>query len=299
MKTSIELQQANIQLRTILRGTIKRSLNNSLENQREVDLTRKKLKGSLRAAHSHALFQIQTTYKNLFYSKRDLSNYISSYFTNTVDKEIQWFFNNKTKKNQSSVSKPEDDYRLNKDGSIELIKTTNDNFDRLLDSESVQIGTVNKGFLSDGLNIRNKGLYLDVLNKKDFHSYINLISDLSIAVDKEIGGFIFDDYKNFDNIYITPYKENKFNSAPSLVSFINNGKNFINRNIYKIGYNFERANSWFHTHPGIIHAGYGNARPSQGDINFTKKVGVPGVILGGWNDLGFIRKNGKYDIWKN
>lgn len=126
---------------------------------------------------------------------------------------------------------------------------------------------------------------------------MKFILELSIAVDKEVGGFIFEDPSNFDDIYITPYKGNKFNSAPSLVKFMNNGNNIVSERKYRVGSNFHRANAWFHTHPGVTHLGYGNAKPSRGDINFTKKVKVPGLILGGWGDTGFIKTNGKYDIW--
>jgi RHS repeat-associated protein len=198
----------------------------------------------------------------------------------------------------------EDIYELQDDGTTKLIELTDDNFDILLDKEGVHIGQVNKGFLSDGLNIRENGLFLDALNKKDFQSYMNFTLDLSIAENKEIAGFIFDDSSNFDDIFIAPYKNNTYKSAPGLVTFKNNGNNIISERIYKVGASFHRANSWFHTHPGGtgFDVASGDSKASRGDLNFTKAVKVPGVILSTFGGIGFIRSNGvqsNNDRWKN
>ena len=199
-----------------------------------------------------------------------------------------------------------DIYELQDDGTTKLIELTKDKFDMLLGKDGIEIGQVNKGFLSDGLNIRENGLFLDVLNKKDFQSYMSFILDLSIAENKEVAGFIFDDSSNFDDIFITPYKNNTYKSSPGLVTFKNNGNNIISERIYKVGASFHRANSWFHTHPGGTGFGVasGDSRPSRGDLNFTKEVKVPGLILSTFGGIGFIRSNGVQfnndnDRWRN
>ena len=148
----------------------------------------------------------------------------------------------------------------------------------------------------DGLNIQNDGLFLDVLNKKDFHSYIGFIDDLSVSVNKEIGGFFLEDKNNFDNIYITPYVNSLPKKAVSFAEWVNNGNHKISQQMYKIGTDFHKANGWFHTHPDIMNGG-GYSRPSPADINATKTLGVPGVIIGGWGGLGLINTDGTYVRW--
>ncbi|QTY28294.1 RHS repeat-associated core domain-containing protein [Flavobacterium sp. CS20] len=195
------------------------------------------------------------------------------------------------------VQQPLDDYKLDKDGNITLIKTTDDNFDTLVDSDDVYVGKVNKGYLSDGLNIEENGLLLDVKDKKDFHSYMKFTLDLSVAVNKEIGGFILDSDKGFDDMYISRYKESQPHKAKGLENFINSDSYSIKNKELSLGGNKYKANSSFHTHPDIMSAGYGSSKPSTGDRNTTKTLQIPGVVLGGWGGIGLIKTDGTYIRW--
>ena len=191
----------------------------------------------------------------------------------------------------------EDDYGKKSDGTIYLIKETKDNFDRLFNSEGVMVGKVNKGYLSDGINIEENGLFLDVKNKDDFQSYINFTLDLSIEVNKEIGGFILDSKSGFDDIYISRYKESGPHSAKGLEDFINSDSYSIKNKELKLDGIKYKANSWFHTHPDIMNYGYGSSKPSKPDITTTKILQIPGVVLGGWGGTGFINIDGKFERW--
>ena len=196
-----------------------------------------------------------------------------------------------------AVESPDHEYRLGKDGNITLIKETDDNFDRLYNSDNIMVGQVNKGYLSDGINIEENGLFLDVQNKEDFHSYMNFTLDLSIEVNKEIGGFILDSESGFDNVYIASYKENEPRSAKGFVNFINSSSYDIPNKELSIGGKKHKANAWFHTHPDIMSPGYGSSRPSLEDRNATKDLQIPGVVLGGWGGIGLINTDGTYIRW--
>lgn len=192
-----------------------------------------------------------------------------------------------------------DDYGMDDEGNITLLRETDDNFDRLYNSEDVFVGEVNKGFLSDGINIEKDGLFLDVQNKEDFLSYLSFVTDLSVDVNKEIGGFILVSESGFDDIYITSYEESTSTRAISLENFIVSDSYNIGKKELSLGGNKHKASSWFHTHPDIMSPGHGSSKPSDGDINVTKRLQIPGLVLGGWRGMGLINTDGNYIRWGN
>ena len=192
---------------------------------------------------------------------------------------------------------PDNDYGIDDDGNITLIKETDDNFDRLYNSDNVMVGQVNKGYLSDGINIEENGLLLDVQNKEDFHSYLSFTLDLSIEVNKEIGGFILDSESGFDDLYITRYKESEPHKAVSFRDFVMSDSYSIKNKELNLGRNKYKANAWFHTHPDIMSPGYGSSRPSGNDIAVTGQLQIPGMVLGVWGGIGLINTDGTYKRW--
>ena len=189
------------------------------------------------------------------------------------------------------------DYKKDKDGNITLVEETTDDTDVLFDSEGVRIGEVNKGYLSDGINIEENGILLDVENKEDFHFYMKFTIDLSVAENKEIGGFILDSDKGFDDMYISSYKESEPHKAKGLENFIKSDSYSFKNKELNLGANKYKANSWFHTQPDIMSVGYGTSKPSTGDIKLTKRLKMPGLILGGWGGIGLIKTDGTYKRW--
>lgn len=161
------------------------------------------------------------------------------------------------------------------------------------------IGKVNKGYLSDGINIEENGLLLNVENKEDFHSYLKFTTDLSVAINKEIGAFILDSDSGFDDLYISRFKESKPHSAEGLENFIKSDSYSIKNKELNLSGNKHKANAWFHTHPDIMSSDYGSSKPSPDDRNTTKTLQIPGAVLGGWGGIGLINTDGTFKRWGN
>ncbi|WP_179213232.1 RHS repeat domain-containing protein [Maribacter sedimenticola] len=205
--------------------------------------------------------------------------------------------------------KVEDIYELTSDGTLVLKERTDDPFDIVLKEgeyanfdgdvfgESV-IGTVNKGFLGNGLNIRENGLNVVAKDLVDFYDYLNFVSDLSVFEQKEIGGLIYSTGEQGSfGLFLNRYSESTFHSTNSFPRF--RGSYDPKTNILKTGGTFYQIVSKFHSHPGLK-KGYGYGKPSDADINTLKVLGLnQGFILSRRQGLSTFDRNGNHFILGN
>jgi len=189
----------------------------------------------------------------------------------------------------------DDKFTMLDDGTIRRDEITTDKFDLLFNTEGILIRKVNKGFLFDGLNIENNGLFVNVLNQDDFISYLELVDAISVEVNKEIGGFFLEDKNDFNDLFIAPFRDSEPRKAISFAAWVNTQGNRLSQHSFNIGGKNRDAVAWFHTHPDILGGG-GFSKASAQDIKFTQNLGVPGFIIGGRGGIGFISRDGNKTI---
>ncbi|WP_394974955.1 RHS repeat-associated core domain-containing protein [uncultured Croceitalea sp.] len=167
-----------------------------------------------------------------------------------------------------------DVYGLNAStGDIEFIKETTDDFDTLVDSNTNEIisAEVDKGLLSDGLNIKNNGL-----ETKNVTGGLGLAYDISLHTSTEIGGVVYNSGSE-KMLNILPYGETTLekNQNGEVVGMT-------------AGFSFNIAPEWtssdgsftgvphriIHTHPGHPNAApnatwLGMPKPSAADLNIA------------------------------
>lgn len=192
----------------------------------------------------------------------------------------------------------EDDYGIDKDGKITLLKNTDDKFDRLFEldkkgnikkrgnsfliskakrgQEIVAVDNIAKGILKDGMNLKENNTVFKVNGEGQptLAEFDNFISRFSDYLKKEIAGVRLgsDLSPDVNSVRTYSYKGNdRFNSAvPD--SWIENG---YNGRVF--GNQYLKAH--FHTHP------YGDHTPSpKGDVPLRsnhKYKNLPFYIIAG------------------
>lgn len=148
-----------------------------------------------------------------------------------------------------------------KTGEIKQVGETNDQPDRILKtngkgvvktdregSPKVAIDNIDKGILSDGMNLRNKGNVISIggegnATKEGVESFA---LDLSEYVGKEIGGGYYsnDETKELTHMTIGAYKDNTYtkNTSKGVSALRDISGSMEEFNSYKV-------KGYFHTHP--------------------------------------------------
>lgn len=175
---------------------------------------------------------------------------------------------------------PTDDYRLNRNGTFTLLKKTNDNFDRVYNSDKSKSIEISKGIVGNGHDFKTtiSTSFLGVsFSKKSFNSSYYFASGkeavgsmsrlnrfISNNSDKE---FSFQKFENKNGVYgalSTDYKNTTVGSGNKVIEF------YMADPTMKMTYNS-------HNHPG----GEGYAYPSgfkqsERNYDFVPDVGNPG-----------------------
>jgi RHS repeat-associated protein len=166
----------------------------------------------------------------------------------------------------------EDDYKIDKDGQLDLVRKTEDKFDRILQTDSkgeiktrgnsflvskekrgtekVAIDNISKGILRDGLNLQKKNGNFNVNGDgqptlEEFNKFISKFSDY---VGKEIAGIKLGnkDSDEVKRVLTYKYEGNTKTNSETPQSWFNKYDGFIKGH--------------FHTHP------YGDHTPSELDL---------------------------------
>ena len=231
-----------------------------------------------------------------------------------VDKSpFAYTWNNPIRYTDPFGLKPEDDYKLNKDGTVELIRQTSDDNDVLYGAdasvnentgevEGTKIGEVNKGFLKDGQNLSTDVNMTRGKTKDDLHSYLELTLNISKHVDKEIGFLM----TSSNNLVLFPYEKNTFRSEAGMQKFVKDYVSGYQNGVFhlkkgnSLGLSFFSVVAHGHIQPGGGRKGFGTANPSPADKSLYRLYNLPGVIIGGRNgDISITSPNGTTELWTN
>ncbi len=177
-----------------------------------------------------------------------------------------------------------DIFGLNKEtGEINLVETTKDKKDVLIDSESGEtiVDEVDKGLLSDGQNIMANGL--ETSNVK---GGLNLMKGISMHTKDEVGGSVYENGDGETFLNVSPYEHSNFTynengevtNVTAAFSLPGEKRSFTSSDGSFTG----TTKFQFHTHPGHANGigNIGTAIPSGADIGGALWSGIPQVIYG-------------------
>ncbi len=186
----------------------------------------------------------------------------------------------------------DNDYGLDANGKVTLIKTTTDTFDRLIAGNGDVIdGNIQKGILWSGMDLGSNVSLISLSQPNIYGDKVRMseVNDLlfrvSVYEQKEISWGKFNSFSGSDSYaVVNPYLGNKSNEATSSVgaSFIRNGVYYIQMDNY-------------HTHPSFAD-GYGFGNPSPNDKNGSYQNAARSFIISRECQLTRYDKN---EIFKN